>query len=64
MEASLVLRSSCGSDQATVMRLRHRRKRLDQPFDGLQIMHRAEFVNVRQHHFDALRLGLKATIPK
>ncbi len=23
-------------------------------------MHRAEFVNMWQHHFDALRLGLKA----
>ena len=25
-------------------------------------MHRAEFVNVRQHHFDALRLGLEAAV--
>src|SRR6266851_2577594 len=25
-------------------------------------MYRAEFVNVRQHHFDALRLGLEAAI--
>src|SRR5881394_3551224 len=49
-------------DQATVVRRRRRRKRPDQPFDRTQVMHRAEFVNVRQHHFDALRLGLKAAV--
>src|SRR5437016_1828646 len=54
-------RSGCGADQAAVVR-RRRRKRLDQPIHGTQIMHRAEFVNVRQHHFDALRLGLEAAI--
>src|SRR5579864_5905792 len=44
--------SGCyGADQAAVMRRRHGGKRLDQPLDGTQIMHRAEFVNVRQHHF-------------
>ena len=25
-------------------------------------MHRAEFVNVRQHHFDALGLGLEGAV--
>src|ERR1700686_5652772 len=54
--------SSCGADQATVTRRRSRRKRFDQPLDRTQIMYRAEFVNVRQHHFDALRLGLEAAI--
>src|SRR6266853_875716 len=44
------------------MRRRARRKRRYQPFDRTQIMYRAEFVNMRQHHFDALRLGLEAAI--
>src|SRR5215471_20807621 len=57
-------RSGYGADQAAVVRRRRRRKRLDQPFDRRQIMHRAEFVNVRQHHFDALRLGLEAAVPQ
>src|SRR5579863_6575261 len=56
------MRSSRGSDQAAVMRRRRRGQCLDQPLDGTQIMHRTEFVNVRQHHFDALRLGLEAAI--
>src|SRR5215475_1597216 len=55
-------RSGYGADQAAVVRRRRRRKRLDQPFDRTQVMHRAEFVNVRQHHFDALRLGLEAAV--
>src|SRR3954464_9822553 len=51
---------SCGPDQAAVADVRRRRQRLDQPVDRTQIMYRAEFVNVRQHHFDALRLRLEA----
>src|ERR1700716_137817 len=27
-------------------------------------MYRPEFVNVRQHHFDALRLGLESAVPQ
>src|SRR6478735_5463067 len=54
--------SSCRSDYAALMGLRRRRKRRDQPVHGAQIMHRTEFVNVRQHHFDALRLGLEAIV--
>src|SRR5437868_2759220 len=53
-------RSGYGADQAAMVRRRRRRKRPDQPFDRTQVMHRAEFVNVRQHHFDALRLGFEA----
>src|SRR6185437_14450614 len=45
-----------------MVRWRRCRQRRDQPFHRTQIMHRAEFVNVRQHHFDALRLGLEAAI--
>src|SRR5437764_1076056 len=48
-------RSGCGADQAALVG-RRRRQRLDQSLDRTQIMHRAEFVNVRQHQFDALRL--------
>src|SRR5439155_20931870 len=55
-------RSGYGADQAAVVRRRWRRQRRDQPFDRTQVMHRAEFVNVRQHHFDALRLGLEAAV--
>src|SRR3954462_8996158 len=57
-------RSGCGADQAAVVRRRRRRKRPDKPLDRTQVMHRAEFVNVRQHHFDALRLGLETAVTK
>src|SRR3954453_20960765 len=54
--------SSCGADQAAVMRRRHGGKCCDQPLDRTQIMYRGEFVNVRQHHFDAWGLGLDPAI--
>src|SRR6516165_464914 len=48
--------SSCGADQAAVMRRQRLGERGDQLLDRTQIMHGAEFVNVRQHHFDSLGL--------
>src|SRR5262245_41718037 len=54
--------SGCRSDAADVVGRRRRRKRLDQPFHRRQVMHRAEFVNVGQHHSDTLRLGLEPAV--
>src|SRR4051794_1531294 len=62
--SSMVDLSSCGADQAAVMRRQRPGERGDQLLDRTQIMHGAEFVNVRQHHFDALRLGLEAAEPE
>src|SRR5437763_8261316 len=62
--SSMVDLSSCGADQAAVMRRQRPGERGDQLLDRTQIMHGAEFVNVRQHHFDALRLGLEAAEPQ
>src|SRR5436190_2820747 len=56
--------SGGGADHAAVMYWRRRRQRGDQPLDGTQVMHRAEFVNVGQHHFDALGLSLEAAEPQ
>src|SRR5579871_4280855 len=64
MGNSLQASSGYRADQAKMMRRQWRRQRLDQLPDRTQIMHRTEFVNVRQHHFDALRLGLKAAEPQ
>src|SRR5271169_2479604 len=60
----LCLPSGCGADQAAVMRRDRGRQGFDQRLHRAQIMHRSEFVNVRQHHFDALRLGLEAAEPQ
>src|ERR1700744_6592707 len=56
-------RSGCGLYQ-TAMGLRPGRQCLDQPLDRTQIMHRAECVNIWQHHFDALRPRLEAAVAK
>src|SRR5947209_9092576 len=62
--SSMVDLSGCGADQAAVMRRQRPGERADQLLDRAQIMYRAEFVNVREHHFDALRLGLEAAEPQ
>src|SRR6516164_5669798 len=60
----LSLPSGCGADQAAVVRRDRGRQGFDQRLHRTQIMHGPEFVNVRQHHFDPLRLGLEAAEAK
>src|SRR5437879_1851224 len=62
--SSMVGLSGCGADQAAVMRRQRPGERADQLMDRTQIMYGAEFVNVREHHFDALRLGFEAAEPQ
>src|SRR4051794_16117605 len=55
---------SGSADQAAMMQRGRRRQAGDQILDRVQIMHRAEFVNMRQHHFDAVRARLEAGEPQ
>src|SRR3954462_7765225 len=54
------LSSGRAADQAAMELGGRRGQRDHEILDRIQIMHRAEFVNMRQHHFDALRAGLEA----